>query len=134
MKLPQPNSHKVEINLVPLLDSIFILIFFFMFALTTMVKRQGLPLSLPLASAGDSLKNKSQTLSVTRQGQYFWGERLVSENELYAQMTSFKKSSPNKSLIIQGSQKAELQKVIKILDKAKNLGITKVTLETKGTN
>ncbi len=121
---------KVEINLVPLLDSIFILIFFFMFALSTMVKKNGLAVALPKSGSGQKITEKT-TLTIRQNGALFWNEVPIPEDQLLNKMTEFKKSSPETSLVIRGDKGTPFEKIVKILDQAESIQLRRVTIETK---
>jgi biopolymer transport protein ExbD len=132
MKLQSGNlvRKKVEINLVPLLDSIFILIFFFMFALTTMVKKNGLSVALPKSASGKKVTEKT-TLTVRQNGALFWNEEPIPESELINKLKAFKASSPDMSLIIRGDKGTPFENIVKILDQAEEIQLRRVTIETK---
>lgn len=121
---------KVEINLVPLLDSIFILIFFFMFALTTMVKRSGLAVALPTSQSGKQVQEKT-TLTVDSTGTLFWNKEPLPKEQLKTQLESFKQSQPESNLIIRGDRNTPFSSVVEILDVAESIQLKRVTIETE---
>ena len=121
---------RVEINLVPLLDSIFILIFFFMFALTTMVKRSGLAVALPTTQSGKKVEEKT-TLTVDHTGSLFWNEEPLPVENLQSQLESFKNSQPESNLIIRGDRNTPFSSIVEILDVAESIELRRVTIETE---
>jgi biopolymer transport protein ExbD len=123
-------KRKAEINLVPLLDSIFILIFFFMFALSTMVKRNGLAVALPKSVAGKKVNEKT-TLSVKQDGSLYWNELPIAQSELLNRLQEFKANNPEKSLVIRGDKGTPFENIVRILDQAEKIRLKKVTIETK---
>jgi len=131
MKLASAGTRrKVEINLVPLLDSIFILIFFFMFALSTMVKRTGLSVSLPKSSAGQKVVEKT-TLSVKIDGGLYWNEEPIPESQLTERLKAFKATNPDGSLVIKGDKGTPFENIVRILDQAEKIRLKKVRIQTK---
>ncbi len=125
-----PFKKKAEINLVPLLDSIFILIFFFMFALSTMVKKNGLPVTLPKSSSGQKISEKT-TLTIRQNGALFWNKTPIPEKELLNKLKEFKQTTPEMSLIIRGDKSTPFEKIVKILDQAESTQLRRVIIETK---
>lgn len=121
---------KLEINLVPLLDSLFIMLFFFMFAFATMVKKTGLAVALPKSSSGQKVLEKT-TLTVRQNGALFWNEAPIPETELLSRMKNFKKNFPERSLVIRGDKGTPFENIVRILDKAENIQLRRVTIETK---
>ncbi len=124
------SRKKLEINLVPLLDSLFIMLFFFMFAFSTMVKKTGLAVALPKSSSGKKVSEKT-TLTVRKNGALFWNEIPIPEADLLNRMKDFKKNFPEMSLIIRGDKGTPFENIVKILDKAENIQLRRVTIETK---
>lgn len=124
------GKRKAEINLVPLLDSIFILIFFFMFALTTMVKKNGISVALPQAGSGKKVEEKI-TLSIKENGSLYWNEIPFPKEELSQRLQGFKKQFPDTSLIIQGDRNTPFENIVTILDMAEEIQLRRVTIETK---
>ncbi len=125
-----PFRKKIEINLVPLLDSIFILIFFFMFALSTMVKKSGLPVTLPKSSSGEKIREKT-TLTIRKNGALFWNESPIPEKELFNKLKTFKQANPQMSLIIRGDKGTPFENIVKILDQAESIQLRRVIIETR---
>lgn len=123
-------KRKAEINLVPLLDSIFILIFFFMFALSTMVKRNGLAVALPKSVAGKKVSEKT-TLSVKQDGSLYWNDQPIPQSQLSDRLKDFKLTSPEVSLVIRGDKGTPFENIVRILDQAEKIQLRKVTIETK---
>ena len=121
---------KVEINLVPLLDSIFILIFFFMFALTTMVKRSGLSVALPTSQTSKKVTEKT-TLTVSKDGALFWNKKPLADDQLNSKLLEFKNSEPDGVLIIRGDRSTPFESIVRILDQAEALSLRRVTIETE---
>lgn len=121
---------KLEINLVPLLDSLFIMLFFFMFAFSTMVKKTGLAVALPKSSSGQKVTEKT-TLTVRVNGALFWNDLPIAEEDLLNRMKEFKTNFPEMSLIIRGDKGTPFENIVRILDKAENIQLRRVTIETK---
>jgi len=131
MKLASAGARKkVEINLVPLLDSIFILIFFFMFALSTMVKKTGLSVSLPKSTAGKKLA-ESSTISVKLDGRLFWNEEPLAQNQIEERLRAFQKANPEGSLVIKGDKGTAFENIVRILDQAEKTQLKKVRIQTR---
>lgn len=101
-----------------------------MFALTTMVKKNGLSVALPKSTSGQRLSEKT-TLTIRQNGALFWNESPIPESELLNKMKEFKKTSPEESLIIRGDKGTPFENIVRILDKAEGIQLRRVTIETK---
>ena len=63
MKVQLPSPKKVRIEMLPLIDIVFLLLVFFIYAMLSMAVHRGLPVELPLSSTAQI--DKKLTLSVS---------------------------------------------------------------------
>jgi biopolymer transport protein ExbD len=52
MKIHLPATKKARIEMLPLIDIVFLLLVFFIYAMLSMAVHRGLPVELPLSTAG----------------------------------------------------------------------------------
>ena len=71
-----------EINVTPLIDLAFALLIIFM--ITTPLLEQTIELNLPVETAKSQSEEREdfQSVSINREGFYFWGDQQVSEQQL----------------------------------------------------
>ena len=65
MKVTLPGRRKSRIEMIPLIDIVFLLLVVFIYAMLSMAVHRGLPVALPASSAAEI--EKSLVLSVTIQ-------------------------------------------------------------------
>ena len=75
-------SALTEINVTPLIDLAFALLIIFM--ITTPLLEQTVELNLPVEAAKTQAEDREdfQSISIDRDGSYYWGEGQVSEQQL----------------------------------------------------
>jgi biopolymer transport protein ExbD len=78
MTFPKPSIRRARIEIVPMIDTIFFLLVFFMMSTLSMVKLQAIGLSIPRDAAKGSSKPPSHVvLSISPKGEYYLqGRRL----------------------------------------------------------
>ena len=101
-----------------------------MFALTTMVKRSGLAVTLPTSQSGKKVQEKT-TLTVSDTGALFWDKKPLPFEDLKTHLENFKQSKPQSSLIIRGDRNTPFSSIVKILDLAESIQLRRVTIETQ---
>ena len=116
-----------KINIIPLIDIIFLLLIFFMLA-TNFNQNQNIDFSMP--------ENKSQTsaadsmileLVIKNDGKFFFdGKLFETEANLAKEILSLWKSKKYSSILINTENDVYLQNLISTLDLLKSLGISKI--------
>jgi len=121
---------KSEINVVPYIDVMLVLLIIFMVT-TPMMKSLGVPVQLPESNA-KSLKDIKDPL-VDQNGQIFLkvGDGKadpVSVQEFTTKITAFQQADPDLQVILAGDQRAVYGKVYVILPILQQAGVTKIGL------
>ncbi len=122
-----------SINLTPLLDVIFNLIFFFILATTIREAKSFLEVQLPSSSEAAAREAETATLiiTVTDTNMIYLNEREVTPKDLE---TLLKEEHVGKvrEIIIRGDAKAYNQTIVDVLDACARAGRYAVSIEVKG--
>ncbi len=121
-----------DINITPLLDLAFVLLI--IFVITTPLLEQGMNLNLPVGGVPDSRRLQKQdirTVEVGTQGNYMLGGRLMTLEQVYAQLTAEHRQNPRLVVDIRGDENAPYKYVAAIFDRLSQAGIESVSLRTK---
>lgn len=131
---PERSDERVDINLTPLIDVVFLLLIFFMVS-TTFDRHAKLKVELPEASAK---KEQQQTeeplvLSIDAKGNYFINDRQVVNTTLETLKTALQKSIADRkdvALVLRADAKTPHQSVVRAMDAASQLGLTRLSIAT----
>ena len=88
MIIKRKAGDDVSFQLAPMIDMTFLLLIFFMVTTKITKEKKKLDIALPIAAAAqvpDDLSGR-EIINIDEQGQYFVGDRLVTEKELKAYM------------------------------------------------
>jgi biopolymer transport protein ExbD len=133
MKIPLPRTaRRARIEIIPLIDIMFFLLATFVIVSLSMVKNQGMPVKLPVASTSAPLDRKDYTsITINAKGEYFINKEPVSRDNLGPRLQALKASQQDPKIFINGDGKTEFDYIIAVLDETRKAGISKVAIETR---
>lgn len=133
MKLRR-RKMRARVEMTPLMDVVFLLLVFFIYAMMSMAVHRALLLNLPSSSRAELQHDISLALSVTSDGSLFLDKEPLSPNELVATLRAKQARSIEEEISLQVFADGELsyQELYKVLDLIKAAGVNKITLQAKG--
>ncbi|MGH7197567.1 MAG: ExbD/TolR family protein [Candidatus Omnitrophota bacterium] len=134
MRIPVlPGRKKARIEIIPLIDVVFFLLATFVMVSLSMVKNQGIGVNLPTAATGAPQERAVfATVTVIDNGDLYLDKRLVGMDELTRRLGEMRSADPELKVFINGDERAYLGSAVRVLDEVRKLGITKVSIQTKG--
>ncbi len=117
-----------EINITPLTD-IFLVLLIIMMVIAPMLDQQGLNLAVPeIVDKQSVLKDpKIMNFSVTNDNKYYFNNTEILAADLEQTVSDNSKDYPD-GLLIQVGDDAEHGAVVKLMDSARNAGVTSISL------
>ena len=133
MRLRQSRREDPDLNMTPLIDVVFLLLIFFMIT-TTFQKESDLELSLPEAS-GEPVEREETAfeLVIDKNGHYYVNESKIVGDDVESLKNSIAKSILGKEdlpFVIRADGEASHQNVIRAMDAASQLNISKIAFAT----
>jgi biopolymer transport protein ExbD len=124
-------ASKVEIELTPLIDAVFLLLIFFI-TTTVLVKTTQLRVELPVAAHYDRLEpEKKLNLRVSAEGELEINGNPTTMGELRSWLESEKMRTGSSTLIVTADAKTPHGFVIDAMEMAVMAGVAKIDLETQ---
>ncbi|MBX3623870.1 MAG: biopolymer transporter ExbD [Rhizobacter sp.] len=124
-----------EINLIPFIDVLLVVIIFLMLS-TTYSKFTELNVTLPTADADRPKDNPREIIvSVSGDGRYAINRKLIegrSVDLLTGELAAASEGSKDTVIIISADATAAHQSVITVMDAARRAGLPKITFATQG--
>ena len=119
-----------EINMTPLVDVMLVLLIIFI--ITVPVMKHLVNVDLPRAtSAPQDQKPESVRLSVDAQGQYYWNEQLLADDQLAPRLKAEAARSPQPDLHIRGDKEVRYERVAQAMAAAQQSGLRKIGFITE---
>lgn len=119
-----------EINMTPLVDVMLVLLIIFM--ITVPVMKHSVDIALPRASSEpQDVKPQSVRLSVDAQGQYWWNESQVRDEDLPRLLRAEAAREPQPDLHIRGDKDVRYERVAQAMAAAQQAGLRKIGFVTE---
>ena len=131
MQISRRIPRKARIEIVPMIDTIFFLLVFFMVATLSMTKQQGLPVSLPRAATGEREIRENVTLTLTKEGRLYYNKKEILLQQLGPQLKTDLSENPKVLVIINADTEVLHGRVVEVMDEVKALGAARMAIATK---
>ena len=117
-----------EINITPLTD-IFLVLLIIMMVIAPMLDQQGLNLAVPEVVNQEQIAKDSKimNIAVTQDNKYIFNDSEIQAEDLEKVISENVKDYPD-GLLIQSDDDAEHGAVVKLMDSARNVGVTSISL------
>ena len=118
-----------EIIVIPMIDVMMFLLFFFMVASLAMAVQNGLPVNLPKASTGKDERSQTLTITLLPDGKIYLNMAPITIDQLYGKLTSL--GVTNKNLItINSDDHVPYGSVVSVMDEARRAGVLNFAFAT----
>ncbi len=130
MSFERRERHVIrELNLVPLIDVLLTILFFYM--IVSPMMSRGLDVNLP-KSAANSIKPEDRiVLTVTRGQELFVEKERVDISRLKNVLDSIRKSKPLVNVYLRADKDAPYGAVVQVMDVVKRAGIDRLGMVTE---
>jgi biopolymer transport protein ExbD len=123
------EQRKARIEMLPLIDVVFLLLVFFIYAMLSMVVHRGLRVELPGAATADVDRYEYVGITITSDNALFVGEEPVELSSLVDAVRKRMGTPENLPVFINGDRSSDLGMAVKVLDLLKGSGISEVSIE-----
>lgn len=133
MHVSSPIPHKkARIEIIPLIDIMFFLLASFMMVSLSQVHMKGIKVNLPTASSGQTqTKREYISVSVDKDGHYFFDKDEVTDEELMSRLRKVHDSAPDAKVFVRGDKDSVHLNVSHALDILRAAGFYKISFEIK---
>ena len=137
MKVPSSylGIKKARIEMLPLIDIVFLLLVFFIYAMLSMAVHRSLPVSLPVSSTAEINTELNLTVTVRQNGEVFLDNTKISLEELQSVLqVRSQMTGDNKEVQVDLFAESSLsyQELYSVLDIIRTAGISNVSLQAEG--
>jgi len=119
-----------EINMTPLVDVMLVLLIIFI--ITVPVMKHAVNVELPRASnEREQSKPETLRLSVDAQGQWYWNENRISDDDMLPRLKAQAANEPQPDLHIRGDRAVRYERVAQLMAAAQQAGLKKIGFITE---
>jgi len=128
------RKRRAEVNIVPLVDVLMVLIFFF---LMTMQFREQKVLNLELPeieTAGTSEARGDLRLIVDQEGNFFLNEQKVDDQELQQALNLAGQSNPDRKVLLAAHQETPLRIITQVMDWSRQANLNAIRIQSRASS
>jgi biopolymer transport protein ExbD len=131
MKVNLPTRKKARIEMLPLIDIVFLLLVFFIYAMLSMAVHRGLPVLLPLSSTAKIDKNLILSITVEEDGTIYLDKERVSLENLRGLLKQRVRSMKETGVLIFADRSLSYQRLFQVLDQIRMAGVSRISLQAE---
>ena len=120
-----------EINIIPLVDVVLVLLLIFM--LTAPMMYRGIDVNLPKSSGKPTAVEERLVLTITKDRGIFLNERPVAAAALETQLQDVFRNRSDKVLYLKADQGLSYGRVVEMMDRVRRAGVEKLGMVTEPT-
>jgi biopolymer transport protein ExbD len=132
MHLPEDPETPPQINIVPMIDVIFVVLTFFILSSLFLTRAEGLPVNLPGATTSESqLREHFLTLTLTQGGALQLGNETATLETLPAQIQARRIGDRPLLIILQADAEVAHGQVVAVMDQVRALENVQIAIATQ---
>ncbi len=121
------EKRRARVEMLPLIDVVFLLLVFFIYAMLSMVLHRGLAIQLPAAGSAVTDVRDYLAITITADNLLFINQRATSLEQIVADVKRFLADSDEElPIYIEGDRDAGLGIAVSVLDRLRAAGIEQV--------
>lgn len=124
------EKRRARVEMLPLIDVVFLLLVFFIYAFLSMVLHRGLDVDLPTAGAATISQSDYVDITITADNQIFVNRQAVALNDVTDAIRAARQAETD-PIFINGDRQAGLGTAVELLDRLRQDGIEKVSFACK---
>ena len=127
MKLARRPARKARIEIVPMIDTVFFLLVFFMMASLAITVHGGIPVNLPQAARAEAAR-VLVSVSISREGVVYLEREPVEPAQLTARLQARARTEPELAVVIEADTDVRHGRVVDVMDAARLAGVGKLAI------
>ena len=131
MKVDTSFRRRPRIEMLPLIDIVFLVLVVFIYAMFSMAVHRGLPVILPESTAAEIEREKVLAVTVRADGSIFVDQDPVSLDGLTEALAAKPKSERETGILIFADETVRYQLLFQILDRVRRAGIHQISLQAE---
>ena len=118
--------------MLPLIDVVFLLLVFFIYAMLSMSVHKGVVVELPSSSAAEKSEEKIISVTIKKTGDIFVDKDPTALSELTDYLKQKTNGNEKAGVLIFGDKELMYQTLFDVIDRVKAAGIMRMSLQAEG--
>lgn len=129
MKIKAVAHRSPRIEMLPLIDVVFLLLVVFIYAMLAMAVHRGLPVALPESAAAEPETDALITISITATGDIFVDRAPVALAELQGTLAQLAQEEKQRGVLLFADRQLPYQALFQVLDRVRQAGLHRISLQ-----
>jgi Biopolymer transport protein len=131
MRIQRRSIKKARIEIIPMIDTIFFLLVFFMISTLSMTQFKGMPVNLPKAASGQQAPAESAAITINKEHQIFLDKQPVEKTSLADRLGGLIAKNRELLVVINADDGVEHGHVVEVMDIARSANVAKMAIAVK---
>ena len=131
MKIDRPDTRRARIEMLPLIDIVFLVLVFFIYAMLSMAVHRGLPVVLPTSSTAKIDKKLLLSVSIKSDGIIYVDEEQVQIENLTNVLAKRTKEKIKPGVLLFADHTIKYQQLFRVLDQIRTAGLSRISLQAE---
>lgn len=127
MRLRRRPPRKARIEIIPMIDTVFFLLVFFMMASLAMTVHGGIPVNLPKAAKAEAARGPV-SISIARDGVVYIEREPIEHAQLTARLQARGRTEPDLAVVIEADTEVLHGRVVDVMDAVRLAGVGKLAI------
>lgn len=130
MKVNLGTQRRARIEILPLIDIVFLLLVFFIYAMLSMAVHRGIPINLPTSSSARIEKGLLLSVTIKDNGEILLDKNRIPLKDLVRLLKLRAKQEESPGVLLFADSRVSCQVLVKVLDQIRMAGISRISLQT----
>ena len=131
MRIQRRSLKKARIEIIPMIDTIFFLLVFFMISTLSMTQFKGMSVNLPKAASGQQSPAESAAITIDKEGRLFLNQQGVEKAALGEALKQQLAKNAEMLVVINADDGVAHGQVVEVMDIARAANIAKMAIAVK---
>lgn len=131
MRIQRRSLKKARLEIIPMIDTIFFLLVFFMISTLSMAQYTGMPVNLPKAASGQQAPAESAAITIDKAGRLFLNRQAIDKSALGDSLQQQLAKNPDLLVVINADDVVEHGQVVEVMDIARGANVAKMAIAVK---
>jgi biopolymer transport protein ExbD len=131
MRIQRRNPKKARIEIIPMIDTIFFLLVFFMISTLSMAQYRGMPVNLPKAASGQQAPAESAAITIDKESRIFLNKEEVDQSALGDLLRQHLEQNSDLLVVINADNGVEHGRVVEVMDIARVANVAMMAFAVK---
>lgn len=131
MKINSFQTRSPRIEMLPLIDVVFLLLVVFIYAMLSMAVHKGLPVALPTSAQVEPDTRTVLALTVAADGEIFVNREAVALENLQEVLERISQEDRETGVLLFADRDLPYQALFQVLDKVRQAGLHRISLQAE---